>query len=238
MVEDEEDADTVDPDWIPLSDEDEDSPSADRCSAAYFLVSRDALLKLLRRCTECGALMDTELRRGAGGAAVTAAGRCPAYSRRSEWRSSELVPGTKIARVDLLVSSAILFTGSEVSQALRLFKFMEVAVGTPATFHRHQVAHLHKAIRYVWRQKQQEHLESLRGKQELVLGGDGRHSTVGHCALYYTYSVKDTASRKLVHVEQVHVSICHHYSLISVLLLILIISLFNHFRTPTLLSSV
>lgn len=68
--------------------------------------------------------MNVELLRGVSGAAVTEAGRCPAGSK---WRSSELVPGTKIVHVDLLVSSAFLFTGSKVSQALRLLKFMKVA---------------------------------------------------------------------------------------------------------------
>ena len=137
---------------------------------------------------------------------MTAAGRCPDCDCLFEWRSSELVPETQIAHVDLLLSAAILFTGSEITQALRLFQFMDVAVGTRATFHRHQVKHLHKTIRYVWRQKQQEHLESLRG-EKVVLGGDGRHSTVGHSAMYCTYSVQDNASRKIVNAVQVHVSI-------------------------------
>ena len=108
-----------------------------RCDQAYFLVSHDALLKLLRRCTACGALINTELGHGSGGAAVTAAGRCPDCDCLFEWRSSELVPETQVAHVDLLLSAAILFTGWEITQALRLFQFMDVAVGTPSAFHRH-----------------------------------------------------------------------------------------------------
>ena len=150
--------------------------------------------------------MDTELSRGSGGAAVTAAGRCLDCDCLFKWRLSELVPETQIAHVDLLLSTAILFTWSEITQGMRLFQFMDVAVGPPSTFQRHQVKHLHKTICYVWRQKQQEHLESLRG-EKVVLGGDGRHSTVGHSAMYCTYSVQDNASRKIVNAVQVHVSI-------------------------------
>ena len=140
--------------------------------------------------------MDAELSCGSGGAAVTAAGRCPDCDCLFKWRSSELVPETQIAHVDLLLSAAIMF----------LIHFMDVAVGMPSTFHRHQMKHLHKTMRYVWRQKQQEHLESLRG-EKVVIGGDGRHTTVGHSAMYCTYSVQDNASRKIVNTVQAHVSI-------------------------------
>ena len=150
--------------------------------------------------------MDTELSCGSGGAAVTAAGQCPDCDCLFKWRLSELVPETLKAHVDLFLSAAILFTGSEITQALRLFQFMDVAVGTPLTFHRHQGKHLHKTIRYVWRQKQQKHLESLRG-EKVVLGGNGRHSTIGNSDMYCTYSVQDNASCKIVNTVQVHVSI-------------------------------
>ena len=137
---------------------------------------------------------------------VTAVVRCPNCDCLFKWRSSELVRETQISHVDLLLSAAILFTGSEITQALRLFQFMDVAVGTPSTFHRHQVGHLQKTIRCVWRQKQQEHLESLTG-EKVVLCGDGRHSTVSHSTMYCTYSVQDNASRKIINTVQVHVSI-------------------------------
>ena len=99
-----------------------------RCNQAYFLVSRDALLKLLHHCTACRALANTELSRGSGGAAVTAVGRCPDFNCLFKWRLPELVPETQIAHVDLLLSAAILFTGFEITQELRLFQFMDVAV--------------------------------------------------------------------------------------------------------------
>ena len=160
-------------------------------------VEAAALLHRVQSCTAWGAVMNTELSGGSGGAAVTVVGRCPDCDCLFKWRSSELVPETQIAHVDLLSSAAILFTGSEIMQAFCLFQFMDVAVGMHTTFHRHQVKHLHKTICYVWRQKQQEHLESLRG-EKVVLGGDGRHSTVGQSTLYCTYSAQDNASRKIV----------------------------------------
>ena len=122
------------------------------CNQAYFLVNHGVLLKLVLRCTTCRAVTDTELNRGSGGAAVKATGRCPDCDCLFNWRLSELVPETQIAHIDLLLSAAILFIGSEIVQTLCQFQFMDIAVGTQATFHRHQVTHFHKIIRYVWKQ--------------------------------------------------------------------------------------
>ena len=54
-----------------------------------------------------------------------------------------------------------------------------------------------------------EHLESLR-EEKVVLGSDGRHSTVRHSAKYCTYNLQDNASRKIVNMVQVYVSILLH----------------------------
>ena len=80
---------------------------------------------------------------------------------------------------------------------------MDVAVGASSKFHMHQLKPLYKTVHCVWRQKQQEHL----GDKKLVIGGDGRHSTVGHSAMYCTYSGQSRASCKIVSVEQVHESL-------------------------------
>ena len=94
-------------------------------------------------------MIDTGLSHGSDGATLTAAGPCPDCDSLFKWRLSELVPESQIAHVDLLLSAAILFTGSEITQALRLFQFMDVPARRRATFHRHQVKHLNKTILYV-----------------------------------------------------------------------------------------
>ena len=50
-------------------------------------------------------------------------------------------------------------------------------------------------------------IQSAAQAEQLTLGGDGRHSTVGHCAVYCTYTVQNCKDRKLINFEQVHVSI-------------------------------
>ena len=42
-------------------------------------------------------------------------------------------------------------------------------------------------------------------KKSLVLGGDGRADSPGHCAKYGTYTLMDLKSNKIVHIELVQV---------------------------------
>ena len=85
-------------------------------------------MKLLHHCIDCGAPIITELSSGAGGAAVTATDRCTVCFRDFSWRSPDLDPGTRTVQVDLWTSAAILFSGSQNTQALRMFDFMDVPV--------------------------------------------------------------------------------------------------------------
>ena len=168
-------------------------------------MSREALLKLLRRCIDWWAPITTELSSG-GGAAVTAAARCSVCFRDFWWRSSDFEPGTRTTHVHLWTSAAILFSGSQITRVLRIFEFMDVNVVSRGTYHRHQSTYLHQAIRHVWERKQRAELQRLRECERVVLGGDGRCSQVGHSAMHCTYSMQDCSTGKIVHVEQVHVS--------------------------------
>lgn len=74
-----------------------------------------------------------------------------------------------------------------------------------------------QCIRYLWKLKQEDFVKELKERgRDLVVGGDGRHSTVGKSALYCTYSVQDCESRKIINVEQVYVSILDVYAILKV----------------------
>ena len=69
-------------------------------------------------------------------------------------------------------------------------------------------------MRCLWKEEQEMLLQSYDGQQALTLGGDGRHSTVGHSAVYCTYTVQDCSSRKLLNIEQIHVSVLKKYIIV------------------------
>lgn len=75
-----------------------------------------------------------------------------------------------------------------------------------------------QVIRKVW-SKQQDQVVSNISDGTLEVAGDGRHSTVGHSAVYCTYSLQDCQTRKLINIEQIHVSIKFFQKRVSYLLL-------------------
>ena len=121
-----------------------------RKKPSYYLVSSDALDKLLGRCTNCGAQMVTERCNSAGGSTLIVSGLCPSCLKEMHWRSSEFVEDTRVAHVDLLLSACIMFSGMQISQALRLFEFMGAPVITSRTYHNHQSTYLHKVSYHIY----------------------------------------------------------------------------------------
>ena len=49
-----------------------------------------------------------------------------------------------------------------------------------------------KAVRKGWKEDQEQLIESVEDG-EIHVAGDGRHSTVGHRALYCSYSIQDSS---------------------------------------------
>ena len=91
---------------------------------------------------------------------------------------------------NLLISAAILFSGSMISHSLRIFKFINVLCIGWSTFFRHQTSYLQPTIMKVWTEKQAHLVAQLTSMEDgLVLSGDGRSDSPGHCAKYGAYTI-------------------------------------------------
>jgi len=105
-----------------------------------------------------------------------------------------------------MLSAAILFAGALPKKTLRVLQFLGVQAISASTFFRHQAKYLHSTINKVWGNQLSTILEVLRGK-DLVLAGDGRSDSMGHCAKYGTYSLMDLGINQIVFTSTVQVSI-------------------------------
>ena len=115
----------------------------------------------------------------------------------------------KIPAGNIMISAAILYTGSLPTKALRIFSSLNCATISRMTFYRHQKAFLQPAIDYIWGREQNNLINQLLAqKQGLVLGGDGRADSPGHSAKYGSYSVIDLKQNKVVDFKLVQVSSC------------------------------
>jgi hypothetical protein len=84
-------------------------------------------------------------------------------------------------------------------------RFINIKVMSTRTFFYHQKDVLHQAVRNVWVRKRNILLEDLKDK-ELVLGGDARCDSMGHCAKFGSYSLMELDRNKIITTEIVQVN--------------------------------
>ena len=129
---------------------------------------------------------------------------CTSCGHVRKWESQPKI-GT-IAAGNLLLSAAILASGSLPTKSLRMLKIMGVATIHRNTFFRHQKAHLEPAVNQVYHDHQSGIIASLKEMgSPLVLTGDGRCDSPGHSAKFGTFSVIEQRLNKVLHVEIVQV---------------------------------
>ena len=72
----------------------------------------------------------------------------------------------------------------------------------------HQADFLQPAIMKVWDRNRTQLWSTIRENETpLVLGGDGRSDSPGHCAKYGSYTFMDIETAKVIDVELVQVTI-------------------------------
>ena len=122
------------------------------------------------------------------------------------WESQPFI--NNIPAGNILLSSAILFSGSLPEQVLRIFRSISCASISRRTFFEHQQKYLLPSIFRLWDQYQQAFFAVLKLDDEpLVLGGDGRADSPGHCAKYGAYSIIELKHKIVLDVQLVQVRI-------------------------------
>ena len=168
-----------------------------------YLVFESALMMLFSLCSYCG-LANTQIKKVLIGTLLRITQVCNYCERVRIWESQPFVGPTPAG--NLLVSSAILFTGSLPSKALRLFEVMNCANITLSTFFRHQQKYLQPAILTIWKNHQQVILSEFQKEgKALILAGDGRADSPGHSAKYGCYTLLELTCNKVVEFKLVQV---------------------------------
>jgi hypothetical protein len=109
---------------------------------------------------------------------------------------------------NLLLSGAILYSGSLSSKCLHLFDLLNMACFGRSTFFRHQQQYLLPTVVTHWRMSQLAIIQELkRQNRGLVLAGDGRSDSPGHCAKYGAFTFIEMRANKVLDIQQVQVSV-------------------------------
>jgi len=132
---------------------------------------------------------------------------CKSCGKHFQWSSQPMVEN--IPAGNIILSASILFAGAIPSKVLRVMEFCGLECISLSTFYRHQKAFLLRTVSNIWQQEQSSLLEALNNKP-LVLGGDGRNDSMGHCAKYGSYSLMDLEENKILDIQLVQVPVHLH----------------------------
>ena len=168
-----------------------------------FLVFESALMLLFMTCRFCGN-STRDLKKTISGSFLQITQYCAVCRRRWNWESQPLI-GT-IPAGNILISAAILYAGALPAKALRIFTILQCATITRKTFFSHQKEILQPAVHYTWEKHQKALFQEICGRN-LVLSGDGRADSPGHCAKYGSYSVVEMSCNKVLDFKLVQVYI-------------------------------
>ena len=168
-----------------------------------YIVFESQLLQLFKKCVNCGS--NTE------GAVVSKRGtlihvqqKCTGCDTNRNWASQPYIGNMPIG--NLLLSAAILFSGSQAAKALRMFNIMNVSGIARSTFFRHQRLYLQPTVIQYWKHQQEELLGQLKEQDGgLVLAGDARSDSPGHCAKYGSFTVIEAGVNKVLDIQVVQV---------------------------------
>lgn len=184
---------SIDP--VPTSDE------------VKYIVFKSSLLELFTHCSSCHIACTGKVAYIKG--TFIAIKQCCAHcGHERQWLSQPRIKDTPAG--NLLLSSAILFSGGTPGKILRVLNHMKVACFTERTFYSHQRRYLEPAVISVWATKQSTLLDQCRATGvPLTIGGDGRADSPGHSAKYGSYGIVDLVTNKVIDIQLVQVMCTH-----------------------------
>ena len=175
-----------------------------------FLVFSSCLLELFERCPRCCGKTSGNIMY-INGSMVKIEQKCATCHYLHYWFSQPFVGGKPAG--NLLQSAGILFSGSIPTKILKMYKFMNVPCISMSTYINHQKFYLYPSIAHVWFNYQQDYVNLVVAEnRSVVLAGDGRCDSPGHCAKYGSFNVMDLQEGVVVDVQLVQVSlICLYF---------------------------
>ena len=101
---------------------------------------------------------------------------------------------------NILLSGAILYSGSLPRKFLGGLKSINLACISRETFFQHQRQFLPKVIQSTWILQRNRQCTEIQGT-DVVIGGDGRRDSMGHSAKYGSYTAMNLETNEILNVE-------------------------------------
>ncbi|KAG1674495.1 hypothetical protein GQR58_015057 [Nymphon striatum] len=138
------------------------------------------------------------------GSAISVHQTCTGCDVTHQWRSQPDIADTPAGNLKL--SSAILFSGSCVAKILNLMRHMGIPTITEQTIYMHQRCYLQPAVSSVWEEEMATIDADIKARGGIINVGDGNAASPGHSANFGTYTLLETATKKVLQIELVSIS--------------------------------
>ena len=172
-----------------------------------YIVFFSCLMELFAVCPNCTEPATAEVTKVIG-TQIYVTQKCPACKFVRQWKSQPNI--RRIPAGNLLLSAAILYSGSMISQTLRIFKILKVECFSWQTFHKHQNNYLIPFVIKLWKEEQDRVIQNMSALPGgVVLLGDGRSDSPGHCAKYGAFTIIEQRVNKVLDVQLVQVRTWH-----------------------------
>lgn len=170
-----------------------------------FLVYKECLGQLFKHCPLCNQPNHgCELNWHVIGTYVSVHQICLDCDYTYTWASQPLVGNIPAGNISL--SAAVYFTGGSFSKVDKFLKAMKIATISSATFYSHARQFLQPSILTMWRSSQLDIIQKISQRSgDVILGGDMRADSPGHCAKYGSYTVLDLRSKYIIDIQLVQV---------------------------------
>ncbi|KAL1430227.1 hypothetical protein MTO96_015291 [Rhipicephalus appendiculatus] len=175
-----------------------EAPVQDSPDGKKYIVFHSCLIQLLKKCRVCGG-DETTVDFTSSGTMICATMTC-SKKHVTKWCSQPIANNKTLGNV--LLCSAILFTGSSPTKVIRLLSVMGVQSLQKTQYFQYQRCYLLPAVQQAWLSHQKDLLEEAK-QQPLSLAGDGRGDTPGHSADFGTYILMNMSTNKVLHMELV-----------------------------------
>ncbi|XP_077060976.1 uncharacterized protein LOC143713532 [Siphateles boraxobius] len=170
-----------------------------------FIVCQEELMCLFDICPACCERSDSSIVQQEG-TFLKIKQVCASCGYHRFWQNQPMLH-RNMPTCNLLLSGAIHFTGCLATQTLRMLTLFGLQCISASSYFRHQRRYTIPVIVQAWQNDQAKNFSDLRAMDGgLVLAGDCRSDSPGHCAKYGSYSLIEDRVNKVVDVQLVQSS--------------------------------
>lgn len=168
----------------------------------YVIVQYSKVIDLLKNCKSCFRKSDCQVT--FSGTYMTARITCSGCCETIIWHNQERI--NNIPYLNLAICAATYVTGTPFTKSCNIFRLLNIPCISKQTHYKHVRNIVLPSIYNFYKKEQDDLLESLKMKQ-VILGGDMRADSPGHCAKYGSYVTMDLETNKIIHIELLQVII-------------------------------